>query len=130
MVKTIATLKGPEFLRACNRVRYAVEKFAKETNVMDLRKVMPVITEDMDDEQRMDAIREQSKKNISAMLDRVLEEKPEATYDLLCALMANDTGEELDGVDLITAAMEILSNKKVLDFLLQLARSVQTDTAE
>lgn len=130
MVKTIATLKGPEFLRACNRVRYAVEKFAKETNVMDLRKVMPVITEDMDDDQRMDAIREQSKKNISAMLDRVLEEKPEATYDLLCALMVNDTGEELDGVDLITAAMEILSNKKVLDFLLQLARSVQTGIAE
>lgn len=130
MVKTIATLRGPEFLRACNRVRYAVEKFAKETNVMDLRKVMPVITEDMDDEQRMDAIREQSKKNISAMLDRVLEEKPEATYDLLCALMVNDTGEELDGVDLITAALEILSNKKVLDFLLQLARSVQTGTAE
>lgn len=129
MIKTIATLKGPEFLRACNRVRYAVEKFVKETNVMDLRKMMPVITEDMDDEQRMDAIHEQSKKNISAMLDRVLEERPEATYDLLCALMINDTGEELDGVDLITAAMEILSNKKVLDFLLQLARSVQTGTA-
>lgn len=125
-MKTIASLKGPEFLRACNRTRHAVSDFLTETKVLDIRKIMPIIPKDATEKRKKELFEKQSKKNISAMLDRVLDEYPEETYNLLCTLIIPDDGEELDGIDIITAGLELITAPKVMDFLFKLTKSAQT----
>jgi uncharacterized protein YabN with tetrapyrrole methylase and pyrophosphatase domain len=127
-MKTIAALKGADFLRACNRVRYAAQEMLSETKVLEIRKHMPKLTEDMTEAQRKAAMEKQSKKNISDMLDRLLEEKPEETYKFLESVILHEEGEELDGIDLMCAAMELVSDPKVVDFLSRLTRLVLPNT--
>ena len=122
-MKTIATLKGADFLRACNKVRYAAQEMLAETKVLEIRKRMPILDINMTEDQRRDALDKQSKKNLSDMIDRLLEEKPEETYKLLQAMIIPEENDgELDGIDLMCAAMELISNPKVIDFLSKLAK--------
>ena len=66
----------------------------------------------------------QVKKNISDMLDNLLETHPEETYKCIMALCVRDEGEpEPDGIELMMAALSLISDKRVLDFLLQLGKS-------
>jgi ferritin len=99
-----------------------------ETKVLEIRKHMPKLTEDMTEAQRKAAMEKQSKKNISDMLDRLLEEKPEETYKFLESVILHEEGEELDGIDLMCAAMELVSDPKVVDFLSRLTRLVLPNT--
>lgn len=125
-MKTIATLKGADFLRACNKVRYVAQEMLAETKVLEIRKHMPVIDVKMTEDERRAALEKQTKKNISDMLDRLLEEKPEETYKLLQALIIpEDSDGELDGVDLLCAALELISTPKVIDFLSKLTKLAQ-----
>lgn len=122
-MKTIATLKGADFLRACNKVRYAAQEMLSETKVLDIRKRMPIMDINMTEAERKAALEKQTKKNISDMLDRLLEEKPEETYKLLQAMITPEEGDgELDGIDLMCAALELISNPKVIDFLSRLTK--------
>lgn len=129
-MKTIAALKGADFLRACNRVRYAAQEMLSETKVLEIRKHMPKLTEDMTEAQRKAAMEKQSKKNISDMLDRLLDEKPEETYKFLQAVIIHEEGEELDGIDVMCAAMDLISSPKVIDFLSKLTRLALSNTAD
>ena len=123
-MRTIANLTGPEFLRAINRTRHAVEKLMAETGVLKIRKHMPQFTGNETPEERKELERAQAKKNISDMLDSLLETHPEATYECLMALCVRDEGEpEPDGIELMMAAFSLISDKRVLDFLLQLGKS-------
>lgn len=122
-MKTIASLKGPEFLRACNRTRHAVSDFIEETGVMELRKIMPKIPENATADEKAKLFEEQGKKNINAILDRLLEEYPDATYKVLCTLAIPEDGEELDGFDLLGAALELVGSDKTLDFFGRLVKS-------
>ena len=117
-MKTIATLKGADFLRACNKVRYIAQEMLAETKVLDIRKRMPILDINMTEDERKAALDKQSKKNLSDMLDRLLEEKPEETYKLLQAMIIPDEDDgELDGIDLMCAALELISEPKVINFL-------------
>ena len=123
-MRTIANLTGPEFLRAINRTRHAVEKLMAETGVLKIRKNMPQFTGNETPEERQELERAQAKKNISDMLDSLLETHPEETYACLMALCVCDEGEpEPDGIELMMAAFSLISDKRVLDFLLQLGKS-------
>ena len=123
-MRTIANLTGPEFLRAINRTRHAVEKLMAETGVLKIRKNMPQFTGNETPEERQELERAQAKKNISDMLDSLLETHPEETYACIMALCVCDEGEpEPDGIELMMAAFSLISDKRVLDFLLQLGKS-------
>lgn len=123
-MRTIANLTGPEFLRAINRTRHAVEKLMSETGVLKIRKNVPQFTGKETPEERLELERAQTKKNLNDMLDSLLETNPEATYECIMALCVRDEGEpEPDGIELIMAAFSLISDKRVLDFLLQLGKS-------
>ena len=123
-MKTIANLNGVEFLRAINRTRHAVEKLMKTTDVLKIWKKMPTFTGEETPEERHEMARNQIKKNLNDMLDTLLEKHPEATYECIMALCVRDEGEpEPDGIEMIMAAFNLISDKRVLDFLLQLGRS-------
>ena len=123
-MRTIANLNGVEFLRAINRTRHAVEKLMKETNVLKIWKKNPVFTGKETPEERHEMQRNQIKQNLNDMLDTLLEKHPEETYECIMALCVRDEGEpEPDGIEMVMAAFNLISDKRVLDFLLQLGKS-------
>lgn len=121
-MKTIATLQGPDFLRQCNRIRHAAAALMRQSGVMALRKRMPVLTGEETAEQHKAAIEAQSRKNVSAMLDCLLEEYPEQTCEVLAMLcLPEDSDTPPDGMDLAMAGLELVTSPKVLDFFSRLA---------
>ena len=128
-MRTIANLSGVEFLRAINRTRHAVEKLMKVTDVLGIWKKNPTFEGDETPEERHEKQREQIKKNLNDILDSLLEKHPEETYECIMALCVRDEGEpEPDGIELIFAAFSLISDKRVVDFLLQLGKSGLIDT--
>lgn len=123
-MRTIANLTGVEFLRAINRTRHSVEKLMKVTDVLNIWKKRPSFNGDETSEQQNEMEREQVKKNLNDVLDSLLETHPEETYECIMALCVREDGEpEPDGIELIMAACGLISDKRVLDFLLQLGKS-------
>lgn len=123
-MKTIANLSGVEFLRAINRTRHAVEKLMKVTDVLTIWKKNPTFTGEETQEEREAMAREQMKKNLNEALDSLLEKHADETYACIMALCVQEEGEpEPDGIELLMAALNLISDKRVLDFLLQLGKS-------
>ena len=123
-MKTIANLSGVEFLRAINRTRHAVEKLMKVTDVLAIWKNNPTFKGDETPEEMHEMQRNQIKKNLNDILDSLLEKHPEETFECIMALCVRDEGEpEPDGIDLVMAAFNLISDKRVVDFLLQLGKS-------
>lgn len=120
-MKTIATLTGPDFLLAANRARYAVEKLMTVAGISAIRKQKPNFTGKENPQLKKIMEQEQTKKNLNDMLDALLEKCPEETYACIMALCIRDEGEpEPDGIDLLMAALSLISDKRVIDFFLQL----------
>ena len=123
-MRTIANLSGVEFLRAINRTRHAVEKLMSVTGVMNIWKQRPVFTGEETPEEKHSMEKNQIKKNLNNMLDTLLENHPEETYEFIMAMCVREEGEpEPDGIALVMAAFNLISDKRVLDFLLQLGKS-------
>ena len=123
-MKTIANLSGVEFLRAINRTRHAVEKLMKVTDVLAIWKKTPTFKGDETTEEMHQMQRNQIKSNLNDILDSLLEKHPEETYECIMALCVREDGEpEPDGIELVMAAFNLISDKRVLDFLLQLGKS-------
>ena len=123
-MKTIANLSGVEFLRAINRTRHAVEKLMKTTDVLAIWKKNPTFKGDETNEEMHEIQRNQIKSNLNDILDSLLEKHPEETYECIMALCVREDGEpEPDGIELVMAAFNLSSDKRVVDFLLQLGKS-------
>lgn len=123
-MRTIANLNGVEFLRAINRTRHAVEKLTTKTGVLKIWKQNPDFTGKETAEEKHELTKAQLKKNLNDILDNLLETHPEETYECIMALCVRDEGEpEPDGIELCMAAFSLISDKRVLDFLLQLGKS-------
>lgn len=128
-MKTICDLSGAEFLRHCNKVRYAVQDVLNNTKVMEIRKRMPTFTGKETEAEQKALIDAQGVKNFSDMLDRLLDENPEETYKLLRAFVVTDEGEkEPDGWDLLSVAAKLMRDRRVIDFLSSLLELGQTNT--
>lgn len=123
-MRTIANLSGVDFLRAINRTRHAVEKLMTVTDLLSIWKKNPEYTGKETAEERHEMARNQIKQNLNEALDTLLEKHPEETYACIMALCVKDEGEpEPDGIELVMAAISLISDKRVLDFLLQLGKS-------
>lgn len=123
-MRTIANLNGVEFLRAVNRTRHAVEKLTTSTGVLKIWKQNATFTGNETTDEKHELTNAQLKKNLNDILDNLLETNPEETYECIMALCVRDEGEpEPDGIELCMAAFSLISDKRVLDFLLQLGKS-------
>lgn len=129
-MKTIAQLTGVDFLRQCNKIRYGVDAVMKNTKVLDIRKKKPTLTGNETEEEVKKKYDEQARKNVSEMLDVMLDKKPEETMKLLSLLVVLDEGEEEpSGLELLMTGIEVLSDKRVMDFLLSLMQLGDHNTA-
>lgn len=132
-MKNLANCKPSEFLAQTNKIRKAVSKWLTVTDIMNIRKRVPELPEEISDEDRKEALTQQAKDNLSAMLDAILDEHPAETLELialLCFVEPEDVDEHAPG-EYITAINELLNDEATIAFftsLTSLARmSTRTD---
>lgn len=124
MLKTLATCKPREFLQQTNRIRKLAEKWLSETQILEIRKNLPEFPENATKEERDRLTQEQVKKNLSRMLDAILEDNSEDTLELL-ALLCFVEPEDVDNHEMseyIEAISGLISDRAVLSFFTSLVR--------
>lgn len=137
-MKTLASCKPSEFLRQTNLIRKSVEKWLTDTDIMNIRKRMPhrelygIDTPPEEraaiEERNKKALEEQMKKNLSAMLDAILEEHADETIELL-ALCCFIDPQDVDNhtiSEYLQAFNEIINDESVVGFFTSLVQLVQT----
>ena len=121
-MKTLANCKPSEFLRQTNKIRKAVSKWLTDTDIMNIRKRMPQIPVDGTVEEKAKAVAEQTRKNLDAILDAMLEEHPDETLEVL-ALICFIEPENVDDYrvgEYLTAFTELISDEAVIGFFISL----------
>lgn len=141
-LKTLATCKPSEFLRQTNRIKKSAEKWLTDTDIINIRKRMPVlemVPQDGTDEERNAAFnrnrvkaQEQAKANISAMLDAILDDHPDETLELLalCCFVEPENVDDYTVGEYLTAFNSLINDKAVLDFFTSLASLAQMNTSK
>ena len=122
-MKTIAELESTAFLRQCNKIRHEAASLVQATEVLEIRKHLPVMDGTETTAEKNKKIEEQTKKNLNDIFDSLLETHAEETAKLLSLLIVPEEGDPaISGLELTMAGLEVLNNKKVMDFLSQLVR--------
>ena len=141
-LKTLANCKPSEFLKQTNRLKKSVEKWLTETDIVNIRKKVPAlepvpIDATVETKAEIFAINkkrmeEQARKNVSEMLDAILELHPDETLEVL-ALCCFIEPKDIDNYtmrDLLIPINSLLNDEAVIDFFTSLASLGQTITSE
>ena len=122
-MKGITELDTIPFLAKLNEIRKVAADCIGETEVLEIRKRMPIVNGNESPEQLEKMRIEQGKKNVNAILDSLLEKHPEATIKLLECMIVYDEGEQhLTGIKLVSRALREIMDDAVIDFLLSAAK--------
>lgn len=139
-LKTLATCKPSEFLRQTNRIKKSAQKWLTDTDILNIRRRMPTletvpIDATVEDKAAIFArnkklTQEQARKNISAMLDAILEMHPDETLELLglCCFVEPENVDDYTVGEYLTAFNSLINDKAVIDFFTSLASLAQTST--
>lgn len=125
-MKNLANCKPTEFLRQTNRIRKYVAQWLDMTGILDIRKDMPEVDKNTSEEEKVKAIREQARKNISRMFDAILDDHPTETMTLL-GLLCFVEPDDIDNYpvkDYLAAFTDILNSDEVIDFFTALLGTV------
>ena len=140
-LKTLATCKPSEFLRQTNRIKKSVEKWLTDTDILNIRKRLPVLEmmpQDASPEERQRIFNhnkalaaEQAKKNLSDMLDAILEKHPDETLELLalCCFVEPYDADNYTVREYLTAFNSLINDEAVIDFFTSLASLGQRNTS-
>ena len=131
-MKTLATCTPREFMRQTAKIRHVVADWMDMTKILEIRKEKPDFPKDATFEERQAILQSQIQKNLSKMLDAILDEHPDETLDLL-ALMCFIEPEDVDKYTVeyfLDAISELISNKAVIRFFTSLVQLGQTNTLE
>ena len=124
ITKTLANCTAREFLICCNKLRKKLEKYYKDCDIAKIRKNAPDFTGAETVSERLEMIREQGKKNLSDILDVMLEKNVDETIEIvgeMCFLTPEEV-EKCTGAELMGAALDLISDTKVIDFFTKLVR--------
>lgn len=125
-MKTIADLKGAEFLRACNRIRHTVADLLTKSDVVKISKEQPVFTGEETAEERQKILTASSKDKLDRIFDLLLDKYADETNAVLVQMCILEPGEDPTGFDLALAGFEIITSPKMIDFFTRLMKSVQS----
>ena len=123
MAKNLANCTPKEFMVQTRLIKKSVERWLTETDIMNIRKNMPELPEDIDEEQKQEKIKEQAMHNLSAMFDAIFEEHPDETVELLAHVCFVPVSE-IDNYPMtyyMESITELLNDKAVWDFFISLA---------
>lgn len=133
-MKTLATCRPTEFLRQANIIKKYAEKWLDDTNILNIRQNLPKLETVPSDASPEDRIRiaeenrkkanEQTRKNLSDILDSILENHPEETLQLLalCCFIEPENIDEHEVSEYLDAIAELIGNQSVLSFFTSVAR--------
>ena len=119
-MKNLANCKPSEFLTQTNKIRKSVSKWLTDTDIVNIRKRMPTLPEDISDDERREAMNKQASDNFNAILDSILDEHPDETLELL-ALLCFVEPKDADNhsiTEYIESVNELINNKAVTDFFM------------
>ena len=123
MAKNLTNCNLKEFMIQTRLIKHHVEKWLNDTDIMNIRKNLPDIPDDADDEERKKLLTEQGMKNASAMFDAIFDEHPDETVTLI-ALLCFVPADEIDSHPMtyyMESITEMLSDQTVWDFFISLA---------
>lgn len=140
-MKTLATCKPTEFLQQTNKIRKKVEKWVKDTNILEIRNSLPelkIVPSEATTEERMN-IAEQNKitaekfarEKITKIFDAILDERPEETLEIiaLCCFIEPSDIDNHEMGELLDAIAELISNQSVLNFFTSVVLLGQINTS-
>lgn len=141
-LKTLVNCKPSEFLKQTNRLKKSVEKWLTETDIVNIRKKVPALDPipiDATVEKKAEIfainkkrMEEQARKNVSEMLDAILEAHPDETLEVL-ALCCFIEPKDIDNYtmrDLLVPINSLLNDEAVIDFFTSLASLGQMITSD
>jgi uncharacterized membrane protein YheB (UPF0754 family) len=140
-MKTLADCKPSEFLKQTNRIRKAVERWLTDTDILNIRKRLPVLeavdnTDSNADKEAAKArnaaiMRAQMKKNLSAMLDAMLEDHPEETLEILalCCFVEPENVDDYPIKEYLSSFTQLISDEAVIGFFTSLALLGEMNTS-
>lgn len=140
MLKTLMDAKPTEFLKQTNRLRKSVEKWLTDTDIANIRRRLPKFEtagKDATAEERAEVIkrnaaleREQAMKNLSAILDAMLDKHPEETLEVLalCCFVEPQNVDDHEMREYLNAFNKMIGDEAVIGFFTSLAQLVQTNT--
>lgn len=133
--KTLANCKPSEFLAQTYKIKKAVYRWLKDTDVLAIRSRAPEGLrrpgKDASPEERAEALkannealRRQARENLSDMLDAVLEKHSQETLEVLalCCFVEPQDVDAHPVADYLTAFTELVENEAVLGFFTSLTR--------
>lgn len=128
-MKNLVNCSPREFLTQTIKIKRAVEKWLTDTDIMTIRKRMPVLPKGITAEEREAAIEKQARENLSAIFDVIAEEHPDETVDLLalmCFVDPDDANNHKMSEYLI-AVSEMIQSEAVMDFFTSLLKLANSD---
>lgn len=126
-MKTLANCTPVEFLKQTNQIRHFAADLFTKAGIKEIRARQPELTGEESAEEKSQKIKDQGAKNLSDMLDALLEIDAEGTVKLLgmMCFMSPEDALASNGVDLLGNAMELLNSKPVMGFLMTLSKLAQ-----
>lgn len=127
-MKNLANCGPREFMRQTAKIRHAVEKWLKLTDVLNIRDKLPKIADDLPADERDKAFEERGKQVISMVLDAIMDEHPDETADLLalCCFIDPEKVDDYPMSDYLGAITEMVNNEDVVRFFTSLMRLART----
>lgn len=137
-MKTLASCKPSEFLRQSNLIRKSVDRWLTETDIMNIRKRLPhmelvpinATQEEKEEinEKNTKARNDQMRKNLSDILDAVMDEHESETLEVLalCCFVEPKDIDNYTVSEVLGAFNELINDENVMSFFTSLVRLGQT----
>ena len=140
-MKNLANCTPREFLKQTNRIRISAEKWLTATKILEIRKRMPELpapteTKDKEElrkaiEERKEAFAKQTRENLFAMLEAMLETNADETLELLalCCFIEPEDVDNHTMSEYLVSIGELLNDAGVVSFFDSLVRLGVSSTA-
>lgn len=124
-MKTLANCTLKEFLQQINKIKKKAAAFYDVVGIGDIRRTLPVFKGNETPEQRKEMIRKQGMKNISAIIDKCIDENIDATIELigLMCFKTADEAAEMEVSEFIDVVLETVGSQRCIDFFTKLVNS-------
>lgn len=124
-MKTLANCTLKEFLQQINKIKKKAATFYNVVGIGDIRRTLPVFKGDETPEQRKEMIRKQGMKNVSAIIDKCIDENIDATVELigLMCFKTADEAAEMEVSEFVDVVFETVGSQRCIDFFTKLVNS-------
>lgn len=132
-MKTLANCSPTEFFVQTTKIRKAVEKWLKDTNILGIRARKPDFVPEMKEgmskeelaeaiDKRKEAFAEQAKKNAFDMIEAAMEKHPDETIEIMALIcfINPENANDYPMSEYLANLTEIINDRAVMDFFASL----------